>query len=126
MTHEEHLVPRFHFELVGHGWRREIVGVGRLRQRDRERRRESSGPSHGHDATSGPIFWCIAILHMIVLWRFVFVALPMMRSARRLFPRFQPSGGTEMLKQRIRTSSDSGARRRPRAALKPPRDVGHG
>jgi len=41
----------------------------------------------------------------------------MMRSAGRLFPSFQPSGRTEMLKQRIRTSSDSGARRRPRAAL---------
>ena len=71
VTHEERLVPRWHLNVVGHGWRCDMVGVGRLRQRDHESHGESSGARDEQDATGGPILQCIAVLHTIFLSRLV-------------------------------------------------------
>ena len=42
-TLEERLVPRWHLKGGGYGWRCDIVGVGRPRQRDRASHGERSG-----------------------------------------------------------------------------------
>src|SRR5262245_34967933 len=48
-----------------------MVGVGRLRQRDRERHGKSRGARDAQDTTHGLILRCLAVLHSILLSRMV-------------------------------------------------------
>jgi hypothetical protein len=65
VTHEEQLAALRHLKFVGHPWRCRVLGVSRLRQRDRDRRGEGRDGRYLSDASSCPLFPCDRILHAV-------------------------------------------------------------
>jgi hypothetical protein len=69
VTLKERLVLRqIHLKIERHGQRRDIAGVGRLRQRDRERRGKAGSTRDDPDTRYGTILQCIAVLDSILLF----------------------------------------------------------
>jgi hypothetical protein len=71
VTFKESLVPGWHLNVGGHGWRCGMVGVGQLRPRDRESHGKSSSAHDEQDIWRCLILQCIAVLHTILLSRLV-------------------------------------------------------